>query len=372
MTRLRLNPSLLKVPHYIAGRSIEELQEEYGLTEVVKLASNENPFGLSPLALNAFRDALKDAHRYPGIADRLLRRRLASHYNSRYGTSFTEHAFLVGNGAQDVLRMITHALIFEGGEAVICTPTFPMYRIFVEEFGGKCVAVPHKDYRYDLRGVANAITPDTRLVFICNPNNPTGTLVSRGEVEAFAKQVPPSVLLVFDETYYDFVDNPNSSKVVDLASQELDNVVLVRSFSKIYGMANLRVGYALGAKETIHYLSHARMVFNTGDPVLYAAIAALEDHEHVERVRKLIAEEKRFLYEGFARLGLSYVPTTANFILLVTLRSDARAIYEGLLRRGVAVRPVDSFGIENAIRVTIGKREENERLLEALGEVLGR
>jgi histidinol-phosphate aminotransferase len=370
MINLRLNPNLLTVPLYIAGKPIEEVQEEYGLNEVIKLASNEIPLGPSPRAVAAFQAALQDAHRYPGTGDKHLRRKLADWYNARIAASFTAHNFLMGNGLGDVLRMIAESFIFDGGETIICTPTFPLYPVLTCRFGGKPVLVSHTNYRYDLPAMLDAITSDTRLIFICNPNNPTGTVLTPGEIDAFMARVPPSVVVVFDESYSELVDDPNYSNAVEYVKAGRDQVLLLRGFSKIYGLANLRIGYALGTLAMIEYLHHAQIVFNTGDPVFYAAMAALDDHEHIARVRQLIAEEKPFLYARLAELDLPYVPTEANFILLVNLPRDVRTIYEGLLRRGVIVRPAAGFGLPDAIRVTIGSREENEKLVGALAQVL--
>ncbi len=370
LTDLRLNPHLLGLPPYVPGRSIEEVQEQFGLGEVVKLASNENPLGPSPQAVAAFRAALQEAHRYPGVADQRLRQKLADKNNSRYQASFTEQNFIMGNGLTAILRTIGEAFIFEGGESVICTPTFPMYQTVTQRFGGKCIRVPHKNYRYDWQGMADAITPDTRLLFICNPNNPTGTLLRRDEVEALMARVPPSVVVVFDEPYCDFVADPNYSNAIDYVKNGRDQFLVLRSFSKLYGLANLRLGYALGTEAMIEYLGRARLPFETGDPVLCAAMAALEDEAYVTRVQKLIAAEKQFLYEGFAQMDLDYVPSEANYILLVNLPRPAQVINERLLQRGVIVRPMGSFGMPDALRVSIGTRAENECLLGALRQTV--
>ena len=370
MLNLRLNPNLLNVPLYVAGKPIEEVQEEYGLTEVVKLASNENPLGLSPLARAAFEHALQEAHRYPAIGERNLRRKLAKMYSAQHDAEFSQDNFLTGNGIGDVLRMIMESFVFDGGETVFCMPTFPMYRILTTQDGGKCVTVPLKHFHHDLRAMLDAITPDTRLVVLCNPNNPTGTLISRDHVDEFMAQVPPHVVVVFDESYYELVEDPNYSNAAEYIKQGCDQVLLLRGFSKVHGMANLRLGYALGTRAMIEYLHHAQIVFNTGDPVFYAAMAALDDHAHIENVRRLIATEKHYLYEGFSDLDLTFVPTAANFILLVDLPRDAKYIYEELLKRGVIVRVPAGFGMPDAIRVTIGTHEQNEKFLHALQDVL--
>ena len=370
MKTIKLNPYLLTVPLYVGGKPIEEVQEEYGLTNVIKLGSNENPLGPSPLAIAALQGALQNAHRYPGVADKHLRQKLATFYNAHDGASFDEHNFLTGNGLGDVLRMIAHALLFDGGEAIYCDPTFPLYPIYTKMLGATAVSVPHNNYKYDLKTIAETINARTRVIFICNPNNPTGTVVTRDDVAALMARVPDSVVVVFDESYFDFVEDREYSNSIEYVKGGHDNVLVLRGFSKIYGMANLRVGYAIGTHAMIEYLAHAQIVFNTGDPVLCAAAAALDDQAHVQAARELIAREREFLQRGFADLDLSYVPSQTNFILLTDLPRDVKVINEGMLRRGVIIRPMGGFGLPNAIRVTIGTREQNKKMLEALKEVL--
>lgn len=370
MKHLKLNPHLLTVPAYIGGKPIEEVQAEYGLTDVVKLGSNENPLGPSPLAVAAFDEALKNGHRYPGVADKHLRQKLASHYNARAGAQFTENNFMTGNGLGDVLRMIAHAFLFDGGESIYCDPTFPLYSIFTKMLGGVAVAVTHDRYRYNLRAIADAITANTRVIFVCNPNNPTGTIVTHDEVDAFMRRVPPTAVVVFDESYCDFVDDPHFPNTLDYVKDGQDNVVVLRGFSKSYGMANFRIGYAIGTPPMIQYLQHAQIVFNTGDPILRAAAAALDDQAHVRATRDLIARERDCLYQRLSALDLTFVPSQTNFILLIDLPGDVKEVNEAMLRRGVIIRPMGGFGLPNAIRITIGNREQNEKMLSALKQVL--
>ena len=367
---IRLNSHLLTVPAYIGGKPIEEVQEEYGLTDVIKLGSNENSLGPSPLAVAAFHDALHNAHRYPGIADRHLRQKLATCFNASGGAPLTAANVITSNGLSDFLRQLAHAFLFDGGESIYCNPTFPLYPIFTKMFGGTPVAVTHVDYRYNLPAIADAITENTRVIFVCNPNNPTGTTVTRQEVETLMARTPPSVVVVFDESYYDFVDDPGYTNSLDYVRAGQDNVIVLRSFSKVYGMANLRIGYAIATPPMIEYLQHAQIVFNTGDPVLRAAMAALDDTAHVQRVRQLIQTERVFLYDGFQQLELPFVPSQANFILLTHLPREVKLLDRELLTRGIIVRPMGGFGMPNAIRVTIGTHPENERLLRALQEIL--
>lgn len=362
MTALRLNPHLLKVPLYIAGKSVEEVQEELGLDDVLKLASNENALGPSPLALAAAERALADAHRYPGLADRNLRRRLAPSAHP----DFDERYILVGNGATDLIRLITQGFIFDGGEMVTCSLTFPLYHICATMFGGRPVLVPPgPKLGFDLPAMAAAIGPDTRLVFLCTPNNPTGLICCQGEVESFLAQVPEHVLVVFDESYRDFVDDPALPDPARYVA-EGRNVAVIRSFSKSAGLANLRVGYAIARPELVEYLSRAVPPFNTGTPALAAACASLDDHDYAERSRRLVHAELRRLYAALDALDLTYMHSQANFVLLTGLPVEGSQLAERLTRRGVIVRAMGGWGLANAVRVTVGAPEQNDRFIAAL------
>lgn len=366
MTGLHVNPNLLKVPLYIAGKSVEEVQEEYGLSDVVKMASNENAFGPSPAAVAALRQAVAEAHRYPGVADRNLRRRLGPLAHS----GFDERNVIIGNGATDIIRMISQAFIFDGGEALTCSVTFPMYRIGATMFGGETECVPPTaDLRLDLPAMLERVGPNTRLIYICSPNNPTGLICKLDEVAAFMCDTPRHVVVVFDESYRDFVDDdeyPDPTEYIAAGR----NVIVIRSFSKSGGLANLRVGYALSTPEIIEYLCHTQLPFHTGAPMLIAANASLDDHEYHQRSRQMVIEERKFLYAGLDALDIAYVRSQANFVLLTDLPMEAQTFSECLIRRGVIVRPMAVWGLPNAVRVTVGTREQNERFIDALRGVL--
>lgn len=370
LNHVRLNPHLLTVPANIGGKPAETVAEEQGLGEMICLGSNENSFGPSPLALAALSRAPDDLHRYPGIGDRDLRRDLAAFYSDSENDRFTEANFLTGNGLSDILRMIGHAFLCGGGEGIVCTPTFPLYSIFTRMFGGTPIAVAHDHFHYNLPAIADAITPETRVIFLCNPNNPTGTLVSREQVDALMARVPPSVVVVFDESYYDFVEDSTYTDSIEYVESGHENVLVLRGFSKVYGLANLRVGYVLGTQSMIEYLAHAKIVYNTSDAALRAASAALKDQEHLRATRGHIAREREFLSRGFDSLHLDSVPSQTNFILLVNLPLDVKVIDRELLKRGIIVRPMGGFGMPDAIRVTVGRHSENEKLLEALDAIL--
>ncbi len=366
MNHLQLNPHLLKVPLYIAGKSIEEVQEELGLEEVVKLGSNENPLGPSQRALEAAAQLLPESHRYPNYWEKALRRKLGPSVDPE----LDERYCLIGNGGCDVLRMLTHGFMSAGGEAITGAATFPMFSILTAMFGGETIETPlTPDYRLDLSAMQRAITPNTRLTFICTPNNPTGTLVTQREADAFMADVPEHVVVVFDESYGGFATDPNQANSIDYIKQGC-NVITVRSFSKKSGLANLRVGYAIGRPDLIEYLHHAQMPFNTGSMALAAAAASLDDAEYDERSLRLVESGRAYLYSAFDALDLSYVKSQANFVLVVNPPVNARTLVEALLRKGVIIRWAGSMGLPNAFRVTIGTQEQNKIFIAALRAVL--
>lgn len=366
MTQLQFNPHLLRVPLYIAGKSVEEVQEELELDDVVKLGSNENPLGPSPLAVEAAQKMLSEAHRYPGYWDKELRRKLAPTIHP----DLTERNILTGNGGCDVLRMVAQAFMAEGGEAIAASATFPMYSILTTMFGGRTVEVPLTcDYRFDLPAMLRAITPATRLIFLCTPNNPTGRIIKQREADEFVEQVPGHVVVVFDESYADFSVDPERADCAEYIRQGR-YVVAVRSFSKKSGLANMRVGYAIGREDIIEYLHHAQMPFNSGSISLAAAAASLDDHAYQRRSTLLAQEERAYLYEALDSLDLDYVRSEANFVLIVNPPVSAKELVDCILRKGVIVRWTGSMGMPNALRVSLGTRDQNEQFVAALRAAL--
>jgi histidinol-phosphate aminotransferase len=366
MPGLRLNPNLLKVPLYIAGKSVAEVQEELGLEHVLKLASNENPLGPSPRAIAAAQSAMSEAHRYPGLADRDLRRRLGPCTQA----GFDERYIIIGNGATDLIRLIAQAFIFDGGEMVTCSLTFPLYRICATMFGGQPRLIPPSvNLAYDLPSMAAAIGPDTRLVFVCTPNNPTGLICRQAEVDDFMQRMPEHVLVVFDESYRDFADDPALPDPTRYVAAGR-NVIVIRSFSKAAGLANLRVGYAVARPDLIEYLHRAQPPFNTGTPALAAAAASLDDDDFLARTRRLVREELQRLYAALDALDQCYLRSQANFVLLTQLPVEGHQMADRLTRRGVIVRPMDGWGLPRALRVTIGTPDQNARFAAALGAEL--
>jgi histidinol-phosphate aminotransferase len=364
---LKLNPCICSAQLYVAGTSIEEIQREYGLEEICKLASNENALGPSPLAVEAMQKTLANVHRYPPVADDELRAKLASTLSDG---SLSEESFITGNGSCDVLAMVTRAFLCEeGDEAIICPPTFVLYEIVVNICGGKGVFVDLKDdFTYDLPRVLGSITDRTRLIFLCNPNNPTGTLIDRDELDDFLAQVPSSVLVVIDEAYWEYADPellPDTLSYI----REGRNVLSVRTFSKVYGLGGLRMGYGIAYEELAQYLRRLRVPFHINAVSMQGAIAALDDQEHIEKSVQHNRVEREFLYAGLEDLELPYARSQTNFIL-VRPGYDPQLIYERLLEKGVIIRPMAGFRAPDCFRITVGTRAENERLLRVLGDVM--
>lgn len=350
------------LPPYIPGKSLEELEREAGIGGAVKLASNENPLGPSPRALEAAARALERSHLYPEGHCPDLRRALAE----RYGLS--PRNVFVSNGADSVLTLLPLAFVEEGEEVLSAGPTFPVYRRAALLAGGVYREIPLEDFRFPLSSLLRAVGPRTRMVFVCNPNNPTGTWVGAEEVEEFLSLLPREVLAVFDEAYIEYAP-PGLPALPHLLPRH-PNAVSVRTFSKAYGLAGLRVGYALAAEEVVEALDRVRDPFPVSRVAERAALAALGDEGHVARTLALNSEGKDFLCRELERRGWRYLPTGANFLLL-HLGRPADPVFQGLLRRGVIVRPGTSFGLEEWIRVTLGRREDLERFLQALDAEMG-
>ena len=362
--KLPIHSALQNLPVYQPGRPIEEVARELRLRleDVIKLASNENPLGPSPSAMAAMEKALHNVHLYPDGNAFYLKRRLTEQLD------VTPANLVLGNGSNEIIEFVSHALLDGSSEVVVSQYCFAIYPIMALMFGARPVVVPAKDHGHDLAALAAAITPRTRIVYVANPNNPTGTLASREAVLELIDAVPENVLLVMDEAYIEFLDDP-----VDLLPVIRDgshpNLILMRTFSKIHGLAGLRLGYGIGHPELISALEKVRQPFNINSMAQAAALAAIDDMEHTTRTRQANREGVKFLQQAFARAGLEFVPSHANFVLVKV--GDGKGVFEALQRQGIIVRPMAGYQLPEWIRISVGTSEENERCLRALEKVVG-
>lgn len=348
---------VLGIQPYVPGKPLSELERELGISNSIKLASNENPVGPSPAALDAIRDSFSDLNRYPDGSGYFLKRELAA------ALSVAEDELILGNGSNELLNISVKTFMRDGDEAVMAVPSFVVYFMAVQSVGGKSIQVPLKDHTHDLAAMADAITPKTKMVFIANPNNPTGTMNTKQEFDRMMERVPEDVLVVLDEAYYEYVADPEyADSMKHFRSGR--NVLILRTFSKIYGLAGLRLGYGIAKKEILSDMNRIREPFNTNSIAQTAAVAALHDLKHVAHSKGVNEEGKNYFYRELDALEIKYVPTQTNFIYIPF--QGAVDLYEKLLRQGVIIRPMGP----NAVRVTIGLPEENRRFIEALKKTL--
>jgi histidinol-phosphate aminotransferase len=353
-------PSIEALVPYEGGKPVEELARELGIANAVKLASNENPLGPSPRAIEAARQTLANSHRYPDGAAYSLRDRIAAFH----GVSREE--VIQGAGSNELLDLVVRTFTTPADHVVFAEPSFVVYRIAALAGGVPFTAVPLVAHVHDLPAMAAAVTPKTRVLFVANPNNPTGTHVGRAAVETLLREVPPEVIVVMDEAYFEYADAPDYPNSLALRGLR-ERLLVMRTFSKAYGLAGLRVGYAIGPARLIDYMNRLRAPFNVSLPAQAAAIAALDDDGHVAESRALNGTERARLVQELEALGLAVAPSQANFVL-VDLKRPARPVYDALLRHGVIVRPFAN--LPTSLRVTAGLPRENERFLGALKEVL--
>jgi histidinol-phosphate aminotransferase len=363
-------PGVRDLHPYVPGKPIAELEREYGVTDIIKLASNENPLGPGALARTAMSNALAEIGLYPDGSGFELKQRLARHHGVPL------ESITLGNGSNDILVLLAEAFLTPETEAIYAQYCFAVYPIAVQAVGARArvasanpanAAMP---YGHDLNAMRSLASPRTRLVFIANPNNPTGTWLDPQSLSGFLHELPDSIIAVVDEAYFEYsrdADCPDTS----LWLGELPNLVVVRTFSKAHGLAGLRVGYALSQPQIAETLNRLRQPFNVNSLALAAATAALDDQAHVARTIALNRAGREQLRAGLAALGLRVVPSAANFVL-VDLARPSGPVYEGLLRRGVIARPLINYGMPNHLRITTGTLEQNQRTLDALAAILGR
>jgi histidinol-phosphate aminotransferase len=353
---------VLDIEPWPAGKPIEETMEELGLSELALMATNENPLGPSPKAVEAMEAAIRKVNYYPDGPCRRLKRKVAGCLD------LTEDMVTFGNGADSCIRMVMSAFVSDGEEVIIADPSFPVYSIFARVMGGEEVFVPLKDYTHDLEAMRKKISPRTKLVCICNPNNPTGSIVRRAEMNAFFRDLPSNVIVVIDEAYFEFVSDPQFPDGLDYL-RDGGNVIVMRTFSKLYGLAGLRIGYMMAEREMISVLERVREPYTVSSVAEAAAAAALDDQEFVDRVIANNESSRSFLYPELERLGLQYVPSHTNFIF-VDLKTDAKKVAGALLRRGVLVRPGTPWKLPTCVRITFGTEEQNAALIKALEQSL--
>ncbi|MEV2907220.1 histidinol-phosphate transaminase [Paenibacillus larvae] len=355
-------PNIVHLPVYQPGKPIEEVKRELGLTHVTKLASNENPFGCSPKVREAMEEELNKLHTYPDGGSVELSQTLADFLGVK------SNQLIFGAGSDEVILMIARAFLVPGDETIMATHTFPQYKHNVEIENAKAVEIPLIQGTHDLAGMLGAINERTKIVWICNPNNPTGTLLTHDEIAGFLQQVPDRVLVVLDEAYCEYDTTGDYPRTFELLEQH-PNVIALRTFSKIYGLASLRIGYGIGHPDVIHTINQVREPFNTTRMAQAAAKAAISDQDFIESCRLKNSEELRYLNEQFKRLNLEAFPAHGNFIMVNTRRPAAK-VFEGLLRKGFIVRSGDNLDFPSHIRVTVGNNEQNKQFVAALEQIL--
>jgi histidinol-phosphate aminotransferase len=346
---------------YEPGKPIEETARELQVdpNEIVKLASNENPLGPSPKAVAAMRRALESAQLYPDGAGFYLRTALAEKLG------FARENIILGNGSNEIIEFVGHAFLKQGDEVVTTRHAFIAYKLTAQLFGAGILETATPNFVQDLDAVLNAITPKTKVIFIANPNNPTGTLVTQDKIDNFVSRVPENIVIVFDEAYFEFLDNPpDTLKFV----RENKNVVVLRTFSKIHGLASLRVGYGVAHPELIEILQKTREPFNVNGLGQIAALAALSDIEHQRETKRVVDLGREYLHEKFRDMKLEFVPAAANFVMVNV--GNGRGVFKELLTKKIIVRPVANYGLPEWIRITIGTMDQNEKCIAALKQVL--
>ncbi len=345
---------ILKLVAYEPGKPVEELAREMGLqpAEIVKLASNENPLGPSPKALAAMREALERSHFYPDGGGWALRGAIADKLG------LDRENVVLGNGSNEIIEFLGHAFLRPGDEVLTARHAFAVYTLMAQLFGAKTVEVPDPAFTHDLEAMLVSISRRTRQIFIANPNNPTGTMVGQREIDRFMDRVPDEVLVIFDEAYYEFLDNPPDVLKFVRAGR---NVVVMRTFSKIQGLAGLRIGYGVASRELAEVLQKTRQPFNVNSIAQAAALAGIQDEEHMRKTRELTKEGREFLQREFSSMNLEFVPSSANFVLVRV--GDGDEVFRSLLRRGLIIRAMRSYKLPEWVRVSVGTTDQNERFI---------
>jgi len=355
---LRYRDVLKDIAPYVPGKPISDVQRELGLSEVIKLASNENPFGFSSKVEKALKDAFSELPLYPDGNSTVLREKLAEKHG------LNPEQFVFGAGSNEIITLIAQIFLEPGDESIFADPSFVWYDTAVRVSGAKPVVIPLKEYTHDLEAMKNAITDKTRIIWVCNPNNPTGTIVTKQQLEEFIDSVPGNIVIVLDEAYYEYARGGDYPETVPLL-EKYPNLIILRTFSKAYGLASLRVGYGMASAEMVSYLNRIRPPFNVNTLAQVAAVAALDDQDFVNNTVTETKKGLEFLYGAFDRLNLHYVRSYANFVWVET-KLSSQELFKKLLTRGVIIRPF----MGNWVRITVGTPEHNRLLVHAMEEVL--
>lgn len=354
--------NILTVQPYVPGKPMDEVKRELGLKSVIKLASNENPYGPSPKVLRAIAKASKEINRYPDGYCFYLRSALAR----KLGVNPKELIF--GNGSDEIIVQATRAFTGEDDEVIIAQPSFLIYEIASKISGAAVKLVSLKDFRYDLEGMKAAVTDRTKIIFIGNPDNPAGTYVTKTQVQNFLQSIRSDILVFFDEAYFEFVEKSDYPDTIGMLKRH-KNIIVTRTFSKMYGLAGLRVGYGIASEEIISVLERVREPFNINSVAQAAALACLEDSGYYQKILKTVNHQRKYLYDNLKRLNLPFVDSSTNFIL-IHVKQNSSELAQRLLKKGVIIRDMKSWGLDAYIRVTIGKSEENKKFIQALKEAL--
>lgn len=360
---LPFKPYIEQIPTYEPGKPVEEVKRELGLKNVIKVASNENPLGISPKVLRAVKKSLAKAYLYPDMSGFCLKERLAE----KLGVDRSE--IVLGNGSDDILELIARGFISPGDKAISSKTSYLLYPIVTKSQGGEYIEIPQRDFKYDLNAIRDNIDKKTNVVFISNPNNPTGTYVNRKELTDFLDAVPDRVLVVIDEAYCDFAEANDYPDGVFFVKVGRPNVIVCRTFSKSSGLAGLRVGYGVANAQLVGYLDKFRQPFNVNRLAQEAAVAALGDEEFLSRTKEVVSDGKEYLYRQLDRLPVRYVPSEANFIL-IDLGTDSGEAFDFFVRKGVVVRDMSSYGLCTFIRVTVGLPRQNRIFIKILKKFL--
>ncbi len=347
---------------YAPGKPIEEVEREFGIPNSIKLASNENPLGPSPLAVEAMRQKLSELHLYPDGDCFYLKNGLSRELN------VTPEQLICGNGSNEIIELAIRTFMRAGDEAVMARQAFVVYKLVVQAVGGVSKEVPLRDFTHDLDAMANAITPRTRIIFLANPNNPTGTIFRQAHWESFLQKVPPDVVTIVDEAYFEYVQAPDYPNSLHYHNRG-KSLLTLRTFSKLYGLAGLRIGYGIGDREIIGLMQRVRQPFNVNAPAQWGALAALGDEQHVRRSLENNRQGLEYLTRALTALKIDYVPSHANFLLIRVGRGEE--VFSNLLRQGIIVRPMTGYQFPEYVRVTIGTMAENQKFIEGLRKVIG-